>query len=181
MADDTHELHLTPAPGWIPVDPFPAGPAKQSFVSGTAARDRTRVTYYRTADSDHLHASVWFGQAAEGPPDSVHGGAIAAVLDEAMGAVCWMNQHPVVGARITINYRHMVPLGFSGRVESWIDHIERRKCFITSKLTDADGKVYAEGEALFVKLTPEQIEASLRARTRRKAAHAAESRTHGDA
>ena len=56
----------------------------------------------------------------------------------------------------------------SSRVESWIDHIERRKCFITSRLTDADGKVYAEGEALFVKLTPEQLEASIRGRERRK-------------
>jgi acyl-coenzyme A thioesterase PaaI-like protein len=159
---------FAPPADWIPVDPFPAGPAFHSFVSGTAARDRTRVAYYRRIDSDHLHACVWFGPTTEGPPDSVHGGAIAAVLDEAMGAVCWMNRHPVVGARITINYRHMVPLGFSGRVESWIDHIERRKCFITSRLTDESGKVYAEGEALFIQLTPEQIDASMRAREQRK-------------
>ena len=157
-----------PPPEWQPVTPFPAGPATHSYVSGAAARERTRVEYFRSPGSDHLHACVWFGHSAEGPPDSVHGGAIAAVLDEAMGAVCWMNQHPVVGARITINYRHMVPLGFSGRVESWIDHIERRKCFITSRLTDADGKVFAEGEALFVKLTPEQLEASIRGRERRR-------------
>ena len=124
-------------------------------------------SYFRDGSSDHLHACVWFGPLAEGPPDSVHGGAIAAVLDEAMGAACWMNHHPVVGARITINYRHMVPLGFAGRVEAWIDHIERRKCFITSRLTDDSGKVYAEGEGLFIKLTPEQIEASMRARRRR--------------
>ena len=67
--------------------------------------------------------------------------ALAAVLDEAMGGACWLNRHPVVGARITINYRHMVPLGFSGRVEAGIDRIERRKCFITSRLSDADGKI----------------------------------------
>jgi acyl-coenzyme A thioesterase PaaI-like protein len=160
---------VAPPDGWEPVVPFPAGPSTHSYVSGTAANERTRVTYYRAATGDHLFATVGFGSSAEGPPDSVHGGAIAAVLDEAMGAVCWMNGHPVVGARITINYRHMVPLGFAGHVESWIDHIERRKCFITSRLTDEHGKVYAEGEALFVKLTPEQIEASIRARERRRA------------
>jgi acyl-coenzyme A thioesterase PaaI-like protein len=168
---------VTPPDGWEPVVPFPAGPSTQSFVSGHAARTRTRVEYYRTAGSDHLHATVGFGSAAEGPPDSVHGGAIAAVLDEAMGAVCWMNGHPVVGARITINYRHMVPLGFAGRVESWIDHIERRKCFITSRLTDEHGKVYAEGEALFIQLTPEQVEASMRARARRGLLQNKEQRT----
>jgi hypothetical protein len=160
-----------PAAGWTPVDPFPNGPATRSYVSGSAAAadSRTRVVYFRDDSSDHVYACVWFGPLSEGPPDSVHGGAIAAVLDEAMGASCWMNHHAVVGARITINYRHMVPLGFAGHVEAWIDRIERRKCFIMSRLTDEAGKVYAEGEGLFIKLTPEQIEASLRARARRSA------------
>jgi acyl-coenzyme A thioesterase PaaI-like protein len=127
-------------------------------VSGrAAANDRTRVAYYRERGGDHLHACVWFGPAAEGPPDTVHGGAIAAVLDEAMGAVCWMNGHPVLGARITINYRHMVPLGFHGRVEVWIARIEGRKIFLESRLTDASAKVYATGEGLFVRLGPDRI------------------------
>jgi acyl-coenzyme A thioesterase PaaI-like protein len=140
----------------IPVIPFPTSPSGRSYVSGrAAAAERTRVEYFRTPDSDHLHATVWFGPHTEGPPESVHGGAIAAVLDEAMGAVCWMNGHPVVGARITINYLHMTPLGFSGHVESWIEQIERRKIFIKSRLSDGNGKVHAEGEALFIELQPE--------------------------
>ena len=137
----------------IPVQPFPSGPSKRSFVSGeAAAAHRTRVEYFRHPENDHLHARVWFGPHTEGPPNAVHGGAIAAVLDEAMGGVCWMNGHQVVGARITINYRHMTPLGFEGRVESWIERIERRKIFLKSRLTDDTGKVHAEGEALFVEL-----------------------------
>jgi acyl-coenzyme A thioesterase PaaI-like protein len=156
-------------PTWEPVDPFPEGPARQSFVSGTAsAVDRTRVHYFREGSSDHLHATVWFGPGAEGPPASVHGGAIAAVLDEAMGAACWMNRHAVVAARITINFRHLVPLGFAGRVEAWIDHIEGRKIFLTSRLTDDAGRVHAEGEGLFITLTPEQMERSVRAREARR-------------
>jgi acyl-coenzyme A thioesterase PaaI-like protein len=140
----------------IPVQPFPSGPSRRSFVSGQAAAEqRTRVEYFRNPEDNHLHANVWFGPHTEGPPESVHGGAIAAVLDEAMGAVCWMNGHPVVGARITINYLHMTPLGFSGRVESWIEQIERRKIFIKSRLSAGDGKVHAEGEALFIELAPE--------------------------
>jgi len=151
----------------IPVNPFPSPPSKHSYVSGEGAADRTRVAYFRDADNDHLHASVRFGPATEGPPESVHGGAIAAVLDESMGAVCWMNGHPVVGARITINYLHMTPLGFDGRVESWIERIERRKIFIKSKLTDADGRVHAEGDGLFIKLQAEQQARFADARARR--------------
>jgi acyl-coenzyme A thioesterase PaaI-like protein len=153
----------------IPVQPFPSGPSQRSFVSGSAAStERTRVSYFRDPANDHLHAEVWFGPQTEGPPESVHGGAIAAVLDEAMGAVCWMNGHPVVGARITINYLHMTPLGFAGHVESWIERIERRKIFIKSRLSDQDGKVHAEGEALFVELQPELKAKLAEARNRRE-------------
>jgi acyl-coenzyme A thioesterase PaaI-like protein len=152
----------------IPVQPFPSGPSQRSFVSGAAASgERTRVAYFRNPDNDHLHAEVWFGPHTEGPPESVHGGAIAAVLDEAMGAVCWMNGHPVVGARITINYLHMTPLGFTGQVESWIEQIERRKIFIKSRLSDENGRVHAEGEALFIELPPEQKAKLDEARSRR--------------
>lgn len=154
--------------GWQPVQPFLSTPSAGSFVSGTAAADRTRVQYFRAPPSDHLHARVAFGPGSEGPPDSVHGGAIAAVLDEAMGAVCWMNGHPVVGARITINYVHMTPVGFVGRIESWIENIERRKLFIRSRLTDDDGKAYAEGEALFIKLPPETLEQMTQTRRQRR-------------
>jgi acyl-coenzyme A thioesterase PaaI-like protein len=158
-----------PAPpaDWVPVCPFPSPTAPNSFVSGEQAADRTRVAYFRKPASDHLFACVWFGPASEGPPENVHGGAIAAVLDEAMGAVCWMNGHPVVGARITINYTHLTPLGFTGRVESWIESIERRKIFVKSRLTDEEGKVHAEGDALFIKLSPELADSLGEARKRR--------------
>ena len=154
MSDNSPQevVPIEPRPTWVPVNPFPARVRQGSFVSGSDAAERTRVAYYREPDSDHLFACVRFGPASEGPPDAVHGGAIAAVLDEAMGGSCWMNGHAVVGARITINYVHMVPLGFEGHVEAWITHIERRKCFITSRLMDSEGKIYAEGEALFIKL-----------------------------
>jgi acyl-coenzyme A thioesterase PaaI-like protein len=152
----------------IPVQPFPTGPSSRSFVSGDgAASQRTRVEYFRRDDNDHLYAKVWFGPDTEGPPEAVHGGAIAAVLDEAMGAVCWMNGHPVVGARITINYRHLTPLGFSGRVESWIERKDGRKISIRSHLSDEHGKVHAEGEALFIELAPEMKAQLDRARGRR--------------
>ena len=86
---------ISPAPGWEPVRPFPSKPSPHSFVSGAEAGRRTRVAYFRAPGSDHLHAWVWFGPGSEGPPESVHGGAIAAVLDEAMGAVCSSNTRTV--------------------------------------------------------------------------------------
>jgi acyl-coenzyme A thioesterase PaaI-like protein len=131
-------------------------------VSGSGGGGRIRIEYFRRPDHNHLYALAWFGPRTEGPPHSVHGGATAAVLDEAMGAVCWMNNHRVVGARITINYAHMVPLGFDGRVEAWIDAVERRKITTRGRLSDVEGKIYAESEGLFIELPPEKLAAMIR-------------------
>ena len=151
-----------PEPDWVPVTPFPTdGSARRSFVSGSGGGGRMRIEYYRHPDRDHLYALAWFGPRTEGPPKTVHGGATAAVLDEAMGAVCWMNHHRVVGARITINYAHMVPLGFDGRVEAWIDFVERRKITTRARLTDGNGKIYAEGEGLFIELPADKLAAMI--------------------
>jgi acyl-CoA thioesterase FadM len=78
-----------------------------------------------------------------------------------------MNGHHVVAARLTINYRHLTPLGFEGRVESWIEHIDRRKLFIRSRLADSEGKVHAEGEALFIELLPDMKARMERLRAKR--------------
>lgn len=129
--------------------------SKQSFVSGTAAAaTRTQVDYFRHPGTTHLYARVTFGPETEGPPGAVHGGAIAAVLDEAMGAACWLQGHPVLGARIAIDYKRLTPLGFVGEVESWIERIDGRKIFLQAQLRDGDGAVYAVSEGLFVERRP---------------------------
>jgi acyl-coenzyme A thioesterase PaaI-like protein len=159
---DLADVAPAPAPDatWVPVNPFPFdGSAVRSFVSGTGGGGRMRIAYYRHPDGDHLYSLAWFGPRTEGPPRSVHGGATAAVLDEAMGGACWMNGHRVVAARLTVNYRHLVPLGFDGRVDAWIDAIDRRKITTRARLTDLAGKVYAESEGLFIELLPEALDA----------------------
>ena len=89
----------TPEPGWEPVEPFPS--PEDTFL---ADGDRVRLAYFRKPDEPDLYAKAWFGAKTMGPPGHVHGGAMAATLDEAMGAVCWMNGHHVVAATITITF-----------------------------------------------------------------------------
>lgn len=148
--DDRVRAEQWPLPHWHTVEPFPREAAAKSFVSGTAAADRTPITYFR--DGDRLRARVWFGPPTEGPPRSVHGGALAAVLDEAMGAVCWMQGYPVLGARITVNYLQRTPLEITAWVEAWIERIDGRKLVVAARLTNAAGARYADSEGLFVRI-----------------------------
>jgi hypothetical protein len=72
-----------PESGWEPVIPFPS-PEETFLHKG----DRVRLAYFRKPNEPELYAKAWFGKKTMGPPGHVHGGAMAAALDEAVGAVC---------------------------------------------------------------------------------------------
>jgi acyl-coenzyme A thioesterase PaaI-like protein len=143
-----------PEPGWEPCVPFPS-PEGTFLADG----DRVRLAYFRKPAEPTLYAKAWFGKGTMGPPGHVHGGAMAATLDEAMGAVCWMNDHHVVAATITIKFVAMLPVDSETVLEARIDRIEGRKVFTRSRLTDGSGAIIAEGEGLFIVLREDVLRA----------------------
>ena len=154
----THTDEVPPSPDLTPVDPFPRLAGGGAFVSGDTQSDRLRVTYFHRASDGVLVARVWFGPGTEGPPGHAHGGSVASALDEAMGGAAWHAGYPVVAARIMIDFRAMVPIGLEGTIEARVDQVDGRKVRTRGTLTDASGKVYANGEGLFIVLEPAQLE-----------------------
>lgn len=142
----------TPEPGWEPVEPFPS--AEDTFL---ADGDRVRLAYFRKPDTPELYAKAWFGPKTMGPPGHVHGGAMAATLDEAMGAVCWMNHHQTVAASITISFVAMLPIETDTIVEARIERIDGRKVHLKSTIKNPSGQIVAEGSGLFVVLREAQL------------------------
>jgi acyl-coenzyme A thioesterase PaaI-like protein len=141
-----------PEAGWQPVVPFPS--AEGTFL---AAGHQVRLAYFRKPGESILYAKAWFAKSAMGPPGHVHGGAMAAVLDEAMGAVCWMNDLQTVAASITISFVEMLPLETETVIEAIIDRIDGRKIHLHSRLKDESGKLIAEGTGLFIVLRQETL------------------------
>jgi len=116
-----------------------------------------RIAYFRRPNEPELYAKAWFGGKAMGPPGHVHGGAMAATLDEAMGAVCWMNGHHVVAATITVKFLAMLPIETETILEAGIARVEGRKVSTRSSLTDPNGQKVAEAEGLFIILKDEAL------------------------
>jgi acyl-coenzyme A thioesterase PaaI-like protein len=144
----------SPEAGWEPVVPFPS-PEDTFLHEG----DRVRIAYFRKPNEPQLYAKAYFGTKTMGPPGHVHGGAMAAALDEAMGAVCWMNGHRVVAATISVKFIAMLKIERETILEAAIDRIEGRKVHIQSSLTDLDGRKVAEGTGLFIILKDEVLQA----------------------
>jgi acyl-coenzyme A thioesterase PaaI-like protein len=89
------------------------------------------------------------GAAYEGPPNRVHGGICALVLDHLLGEAASEGLiKPRFTGTLTLKYLRGTPLG-PLRAEAWIDRIEGVKAFARGQILDAEG-VTVEAEGIFV-------------------------------
>ena len=129
--------------------PLPMNNHFSSFVS-TDSGGRIEIQYYFDKESGHFYASVIFGEKAQGPPGHVHGGAIASVLDEAMGAAAWMNGFTVMTAKLEVSYFKALKLKTETFVETWVDSVKKNKIQLKGRILSAENTLFAESSGLFI-------------------------------
>jgi len=115
-------------------------------------------------DDRHAHATAVFGSAYEGQPGSVHGGFIAAAFDEVLGFVQSLSGNPGMTGTLTVIYRSPPPLHTPLLFEAKFDRVEGRKIFTSARL-EANGKLCAEAEGIFISFRKEQMERLEKARS----------------
>jgi len=125
---------------------------KNSFVSGVSQND-IKIQYYFNRDNGRFYSKVFFTAKTQGPPQHVHGGAIAAVLDETMGATAWINGHTVVTNNLSVNFIKPIKLNSELFTEAWIEKIEKKKVFIKSRMIGDNNITYAESDGVFTNLS----------------------------
>jgi acyl-coenzyme A thioesterase PaaI-like protein len=143
-------VDLNGEPGWLPFDAPSLVGESLRFVSGEPDGNRFRTRYYRDADK-HLHARIWFGPETGGPPGHAHGGAVAAVMDEALGLAAWAAGYAIVVGNLNVSFRNMLPLERVVTVESRVVSAQGRKVMVHGRIF-CDGTTYAEAECLCITL-----------------------------
>lgn len=98
-------------------------------------------------------AEVNFGQAYEGPPGCVHGGYVAAALDELLGATQSLSGAPGMTGTLSIRYESPTPLRADLRLEGRIMRVEGRKIFTEGRCFAGD-RLTAKAEGIFISLNP---------------------------
>ena len=128
-----------------------------SFVSGEPEGDRLRVAYFRRRSDGHLVGRAWFGPGAEGPPGHAHGGSMAAVLDEAMGAAAWLQGKAVLAVHLEIDFQAMLPLGTDAWLDAWVEEVDGRKVRCRGRVHAADGSDHCTAAGLFLTMPEERF------------------------
>ncbi|MBC7386982.1 MAG: PaaI family thioesterase [Cryobacterium sp.] len=150
---------------WTEVRPFPDTGTKSSFVSGNPNSGAIRVRYFARKGLGDFIGRAWFGPETEGPPGHAHGGSQAALLDEGMGAAAWTAGHPVLAAKLEVNFRKSLPLRTHVEVRANVERIEGKKVFVRGSLVGLDGTVYSESAGLFVVIDTAALLARVKARS----------------
>jgi acyl-coenzyme A thioesterase PaaI-like protein len=118
-------------------------------------------------DAGVVRGEVVFGAAFEGAPGLVHGGFVAAVLDEALGMACVFSGTQGMTAELTTRFRHHTPVATPLRVEARLVSVDGRKIRTAGELYH-DDLVVAEASGLFIGVDTGKFERLAAARSERE-------------
>lgn len=97
------------------------------------------------------------GVLYEGPPHGVHGGFVAALFDEILGAVMGLVPPVGVTAKLEVRYRHITPLDEELRFEGWLEEDRGRR--LTVRATCHAGETLtADARGLFVRVDFDEVQ-----------------------
>lgn len=119
------------------------------FVCGSDNPHSMGLTWW--VDGDGILTSEFsLNQAQQGPPGHAHGGASAAILDEAMGLVVWAAGLKVAAVNLEINYFKPLPLHQPLALAARITEQDERKIFSAGEIRLPDGSLAVSGRGIYV-------------------------------
>ena len=149
VAGPGRRLRAQPDPVGHPQEFFPTSP-----VIGFANPVAPPVVV--EAVDGELRGTAYFDYQYEGPPTCVHGGVIAMVFDEMLGAANIMAGSPGMTGTLTIRYRRPTPLRTPLRLEARFMGRDGRKIRTYGAIFHEE-TLTAEAEGIFIELVPQRF------------------------
>jgi uncharacterized protein (TIGR00369 family) len=139
--------------------------SRHCFVCGVDNPCGLGMRFYGM-DQGHVVAEYTVAEQYQGYPGVVHGGVIAAMLDEALGRAAMIEDHNRfwVTAKFEIRYRKPVPVGQPLQIHGRLQNDRGRRILATAELLLPDGSIGAEAEGMLMEVpdqfsSEEQLEA----------------------
>lgn len=100
-------------------------------------------------DGDVIRCPFTFRAPQEGPPRHAHGGSIAALLDEIMGAAAWSRRYNLLAVHLELDYRRPIPIGTELMALGWARSEGTRSIKVSGEIRLPDGAVAVEAKGVF--------------------------------
>ena len=125
----------------IEFDPF-------SIAGGELHPSAIGLSYVKDSEDSVIGTGIIDPMFA-GPPERVHGGIQALIIDEVMGALNRMRGRQAFTAYLKVDYRGPAPLGVPITFRAWLDSVDGRKIKLLGSGDGPEGRFMA-AEGLFI-------------------------------
>jgi acyl-coenzyme A thioesterase PaaI-like protein len=131
--------------------------SKHCFVCGRENIYGLKLDFFETSPGE-VEVRTTVPAQFQGYPGVVHGGIVAAMLDEVTGRTHMGGDPPrfMFTARLDIRYRKNVPIGQPLRILGHAGKSRESSAVATGQIFGPDGEILAEAEAVLVNV-PEEI------------------------
>lgn len=129
------------------------------FVCGVENPFGLHVHFYN-GEPGEVVAEIRLPEQYQGYPGVVHGGVIAALLDEAAGRTQMGDDPPrfMYTARLEVRYRRNVPVDQPLKLVGKAGESHGRKSYATSAIYNMEGTLLAEADALMIDVPAEVVD-----------------------
>jgi acyl-coenzyme A thioesterase PaaI-like protein len=140
---------------WPPVERMRRGDRPYNAILGRA-HPMAPPMPVKVCDDGSVMSELTMRAIHEGPGGFVHGGWVAALLDQLLGSANIVSGHPAMTGQLTIRYRAGTPYGVPLVLRARTDSVEGRRVHASGEIT-VDGKVTADAKGLFILPTADRV------------------------
>ena len=132
--------------------------SKMCVICGMENPFGLKAQFYNMEDSSVV-TPFQFREEHQSYPQRVHGGLIAAVLDELGLRACWTQSEQIWGVTLSleVKYRSPVPYGVTLFGRGKVEKETSRFVTVDTHILDSEGKVLANALVKYIKLGIDQI------------------------
>ena len=135
--------------------------SRHCFVCGLENPFGLKLRFHQTADGE-VTTYHTVPENYQGYPGVVHGGIVAAMLDEVLGRALMgtdsQNTRFLYTAKLSIRYRKNVPVGKPIKIVGRITREKKKSAQAAGWIFDEVGDILAEAEGLLIEVPPEVLE-----------------------
>jgi acyl-coenzyme A thioesterase PaaI-like protein len=127
--------------------------SRTCFLCGRENDKGLKMVWYNDQANNKVSSTVVIPEHMNSYPGIVHGGIVAALLDETSGRAILMDdtERLFVTARLEIRYRHPTPTQVPLTVTGWVEKGRQNHAQVAAEIRLPDGTVTAQASALVVR------------------------------